>query len=529
MNILSKSGANVAAGCNQPPPRDSRASTLVHQSVERRTLSATVSGIVSFIVTFAQSTVLVPILLTYWGREKYGVWVAIAAFVALTQTVDAGHQTFVGNEMNLAYFTSREQLRRIIASSLWIGVALSSIAAFIVIGLPAPLLGKLIGVGEVAQYAESKISVIILVCSWVMTGSYSGILVRLFVPAGLLTENIWWAIALRLLNMGSLIVTIELGGGIKAAALVSSACNVALTAVLLVRISRRFADLRPYFRGGSVALGFRNFGRSLVTSCANTTIQLQTSWLVLIIAASAGAQRVPTFSTMKTLTNAFVQITSIVSIAVMPELIRYHARGEGQKFGAALSATWLGSGTAVNLLVVGTLPFMESAYGWWTHRAIAFDWVLYGCFAASVAFRNLGAPIAGYLNGINHLKAQSAIAASAILALGLAGGALYFFGFLGLGISLLVGDVITAFIVPFVFVFRGAASSRMAVNGAHLGINLISVAVVCACVFLAANGIFPARMVSMAGVICISALAVRQYLDLPESVKARFGALVERF
>jgi len=30
-------------------------------------------------------------------------------------------------------------------------------------------------------------------------------------------------------------------------------------------------------------------------------------------------------------------------------------------------------------------------------------------------------------------------------------------------------------------------------------------------------------------VFSISALAVRQYLDLPESVKTRFGALVARF
>jgi len=216
-------------------------------------------------------------------------------------------------------------------------------------------------------------------------------------------------------------------------------------------------------------------------------------------------------------------------MAVMPEMVRYHTRGEAQKLGAALSATWLGSGTAVNLLIVGTLPFIEPVYGWWTHRVISFDWLLYGCFAASVAFRNLGSPLAGYLAGINHLKAQIAIAVSSVLALGLAAGALLVFGFSSLGISLLVGDVVTAFIVPLIFAFRQVSSLGVSLKGALLGTNLISVTVVCVCVFLAANGIFDTRTVSLAGAVCISALAVRQYLGLPESVKARFDALVGHF
>jgi hypothetical protein len=498
---------------------------VVPKSVERRTISATISGAISFLAAFAQSTVIVPILLAFWNREKYGVWLSISAFIALTQTIDTGHQTFVGNEINMAWFSNPGEMRRILASSLWIAAALATVVTVAVGIMPASDIGKLMGIADTKELNDARLAVMALMLSWAITGSWSGILGRLLIPAGLLNQSIWWGIVARLVNMVSVIVAVRMHGGIRTAAIASSAAATIVSGGLVTHIWRKFPELRPFYSGASITLGFKNFGRSLVTSCANTTLQLQVSWLVLLIAASVGSERVPTFSTLKTLTNAFVQVTTIVSVAVMPELVRYHARRESEKLGAALGATWLGSGTAVNLLIVGTLPLVEPTYAWWTHHAIPFDRVLYGYFAASVAFRNLGAPLTGYLGGINQLKAQSVIAAASLSGLAIAGISLLTLGFKSLGPSLLLGDVISAFVVPLYFTRRELVTVGMKLTRAHLGSSLLSTAVVCTCILLASTGTVNLRIVSVSGLLCISALGFRQYLELPQELRLRLGSL----
>src|SRR5437867_7541300 len=48
-----------------------------------------------------QTLALVPILLKYWGNANYGLWLALLAGFNLLQSLDLGHQNYVGNQLNM--------------------------------------------------------------------------------------------------------------------------------------------------------------------------------------------------------------------------------------------------------------------------------------------------------------------------------------------------------------------------------------------------------------------------------------------
>jgi O-antigen/teichoic acid export membrane protein len=104
-------------------------------NVERRTLNAILVGTLSFITNFAQNVLLVPIVLRYWNAETYGLWLGILALYGLIQTIDTGHQNYVGNEICKLYSTNDSALKQVLASSIWMAILLGISQFFIVLGL----------------------------------------------------------------------------------------------------------------------------------------------------------------------------------------------------------------------------------------------------------------------------------------------------------------------------------------------------------------------------------------------------------
>src|SRR5688572_18171403 len=103
--------------------------------VEKRAIKGTLFGLIQFGLTFVQSVLLVPLLLTQWGQEKYGMYLAIFAFLQLLKTIDFGHQTYVGNEFNKIYFQNRSDSVVILGSSMMMALILGGVELLIFLGL----------------------------------------------------------------------------------------------------------------------------------------------------------------------------------------------------------------------------------------------------------------------------------------------------------------------------------------------------------------------------------------------------------
>jgi hypothetical protein len=78
--------------------------------------SASVTGLSS--VLAIMQLVTVPICLKYWGKESYGMWLALFSVFAMLQTTGTGFVNYVGNQINLLYHQGQAALQETLASSL---------------------------------------------------------------------------------------------------------------------------------------------------------------------------------------------------------------------------------------------------------------------------------------------------------------------------------------------------------------------------------------------------------------------------
>ena len=100
-------------------------------TIEKRVFKNTVVGVISFIISLLQAVISVPILLHFWGKETYGLWLSLFAGFSLLQTLDLGHQNYVGNKLNILYHTDKTEFKKVLGSSLIIAYMIGAVQLLI--------------------------------------------------------------------------------------------------------------------------------------------------------------------------------------------------------------------------------------------------------------------------------------------------------------------------------------------------------------------------------------------------------------
>src|SRR5690606_28394300 len=91
-------------------------------TVERRALTGSLVTGLNVLVQFGQAIIMVPLFLSHWGKDNYGIWLALLAAQQLIVTLDAGHQNYVGNEIARLYPVDKIAVRRVVASAFWVAL-----------------------------------------------------------------------------------------------------------------------------------------------------------------------------------------------------------------------------------------------------------------------------------------------------------------------------------------------------------------------------------------------------------------------
>src|SRR5207249_5879197 len=150
-----------------------------NSSIEQRAFKNRTIGALSFLVTLCQSFVLVPILLKYWGNASYGLWLTLIAGFNLLQSLDLGHQNYVGNQLNMQYHIDRNEFRRTLGSSLLIAYFLGLVEIGICLLLIASdTMTLFLSVpSQVIAVQQLSLGLLLLMTMWVVFGSVGGIVV----------------------------------------------------------------------------------------------------------------------------------------------------------------------------------------------------------------------------------------------------------------------------------------------------------------------------------------------------------------
>lgn len=430
-------------------------------TAEKRIFKNYSIGLIGFIVTFLQTIITVPILLKYWGNDLYGVWIALFAVFTLLQTFDFGHQSYIGNLLNVEFHRGKGNFSKYLGSSISIAFILGIIQLlFTILLIITGYLNDILGISvSIVSYVNISVSLLSLMFMWVIAGSVGGILVKILIPSGYMAQGLTWGIVFKLAQFLSLIFVAIFGGYIIEASVVYSIVQLILSYLVFRYIRIRLPEFFPWWKIRDWKTGFANLRKSTVLTLNNLLQQLSNNGLILFIASVFSAAAVPVFTTLRTITNTSVLSTNIFMQAVNPDMIRFHSIGEPEKLRSVFHSQWFFSGLIVNVSLSAVLPILETIYNIWTRGQLEFNLPLFMALAVSVSMINFGAGFYQYLVSINHLSSQTVINFTRIIVL--FGSALLLiktYGLAGLGAAIVVSELICSMLLPYYFINRLAKS-----------------------------------------------------------------------
>jgi O-antigen/teichoic acid export membrane protein len=418
----------------------------------------------STLLSIAFQLVTVPICLKYWGQAEYGYWLALFASFMLLRSLDAGYVSYVGNKLNQLYHYDTKASHLHLSSAL-VGVAfIGSVQLMLAFGaLYFDEFGEILGVPpDMASGNQDRLGLMLLMISWVLTGSYLGIVHRLLIPAGLMYQASWWAMGFQVSQFAAIMAGAVFQLGMLQTSILFAMAQFVIYLTSAVYVRQKLPGYYPWWQGARVSIGFKDLKQSMLLTASNLIQQGATNGVVLIVSALAGAAAVPAFTTVRTLTNLWTTVANVLTTPLLPDVVRFHAVNEGEKLLAVNQAYWVLVGSAVNCGVLLSYPLLVPLFAFWTGQALVLDKALLSLLLCGVVVSSMGGLMAMYLNGINSLRIVLALSlVRGVIVLG--GGTLLYnyFDLAAFGISILLSEAVV-FAVLARYFFQSAIFDRVA-------------------------------------------------------------------
>ncbi len=496
----------------------------------KRLVTGSATAWVQLGVAMSAQIALVPLYLSYWDRETYGIWLAIQAVIGLTTLFDAGHQNFLANEFLKVGDSDRGLTSKIFYSALPIAFLIGLIELVVVtIVVVAGAQQWLFGL-DAAQYGallqQAGIVLIIQSAVWLIFGCGGGIAGRVLIPFGYYPRLGWWGVFAFIVTSTAPAVAVVFSADLLVAGIVLGFAtlfyNIPLFADMWRIMKREFiTPVRPDWMTG---LG--NFAKSILLTGKVFLEIARQQGVRLILSPMVGVADLAAFATMRTGANVALQGLGTVTNPLMPELMRFLNQKDQARSEAAFSFVWLLVVLAAGPAVIVLQWLAPMLFYLWTRGKIPFDPQLFAMLSLGVLIYALAQPAVAVVQGNNLLRSQLLI--SAIAGVTVIAGLLWFvpsMGIRGAGIALIAAEVIS--LIGYVIV----ASSWLKTNAMRWPSRLcatVTASVVIAGIAIAGIAMYPrgAEVIvvfSLTVELCVLALYWRQ---LPQIARSRVAGIV---
>ena len=423
------------------------------KSTSNRVLSATFASWTRIAVTMVAQVVMVPIYLTYWTVDEFGIWITIQTVVNVLSTTDRGFNDYLGYEL---LKIGPEQKDRFI-NVLWSGVYALLLIIGIELGIAAGLssqagflLKDWVGISNQLSFTEIGLAFFIQWVAWAFS-NLVGLLNRSLSGFGYYYRMVWWGVFVSTVSLSLPAVAIMLGGGIVSASLWAAAGTLLGTLLQLGDIWRLLKKNGITDRStASVALGLTSYKASLGLSLQYFLDNFKQQGGRLLITPFAGAVGLAVFTTTRTVANVALQGITTITYPILPELMRYVRQRDQVRLRAAFDTVWL---VVVLLLAPGVVllqALIPLLFPLWTKGQIQFIPLLFALLSMSVLVYAYAQPAMSILMGNNVLRRQMLISVLSSLFVVLGTVILLpVWGLTGAGMALLMAEIAGA--VAFVY------------------------------------------------------------------------------
>lgn len=428
---------------------------MVDKKTEHRIIKVGfITGLTS-VMTIIMQIISVRICLVYWGNESYGMWLSLISLFLMIQSTGSGFVNYIGNQINILYHKDINCLRKTLASSI-VGIILIASIQFIIIvyiilfdNLPN-LLGVTI---SFAENNKAELSLLLLSVSWILGGFYLGVIHRLSIPTGMMAQACWWSFATQLILFLIVMVSAYLNLKIYIASLVYAIVQFLLILASALYNRYKLPQFNPWLSNIDLTHGFRDLYYSMGQTISGLIQQGTSNGLVVLISFVSGASSVPVFTTVRTLTNLWTNITNILTSPLLPDLVRFYAIGDQKKIMIVNQVHNIFVGTAVNLSIIILFPFISTIFNYWTNNTINLNNTLLCFMLSSVSIVNFYSLMNLYFNSVNNNRViiiLSFVRSSIVLCVG--GVLLLYFGLGAFGFGIWLSELVVMIILSYIFI-----------------------------------------------------------------------------
>lgn len=503
------------------------------KSIETRTLESTIAGALFFLLLFVQNIILVPLFLKYWGSEKYGIWITIFAFSSLLKTIDLGHQNYVGNEFNIAFFKSKDQAKEILGSAFYIAILLGFLELLVYIFFAWGIKGSNINglSNSITLNLELRYSLFLFILIWGVSGSLGGLLIRIIYPLGLYAKTVFYSLIYKIAEILILLSSIIFNWSLAELCLFYALITAIYNTLIFYYVKNVMPDFFPWWQRANLKLGFLNLFKSITLTINGFIEQFNSSGIILLISKVIGIFAIPIFTTIRTLTNIVLHITNLVTNPLIPDIIRFHTKGEKNKLNLIFDTNWFIAGLLVNLPFLIVAPFIQLFYKLWVKNNLQFNFNLYILLTLSVAFINTGRSYMEYLSSINSVRSMMIITISRVLlTIGIGFFITPILGLIGIGISILIAEIICSFVLPILFAtFELDGNYRYKYNLFQLlGFGQILILIIFyLIIYNSSRTMYTNYFFYLLSIISMLSLSYLQWRNLDSNVKNRLKNLIK--
>jgi O-antigen/teichoic acid export membrane protein len=405
-----------------------------------------IGAVLNMVAQFA----LVPVAMYGWNPTAWGEWNVLIAIVTPLAMSDLGMQSFIVNEMCIAYSQNGPRnLLRTLNSALTILVPMVLIVfGILTVTLPFSHLGNFLGLTSIGGLALA-IALLLLALDplvRVPLGAIGGI----YRATGRLARGVMFdnlRVGLQLLMTMAVVST---GASFFSVALVRALVVILVSALMLVDLRKVY----PWLKLARALGEWRQGQTMIVPGLFFLTIPIANwvgnEFILVILQHGLGGIAVSQFATHRTAVNCGRMISNIMVLAAWPELTTLYSRGDHVRLLQAHRllvkwSFWLVFG--VTLCVTLSLP---SIYPIWTQNRLTIEPVTLALLSGRVILWGFWNGSMTLLLAINRQRtvAFALVAAAVIeglLAIPLVGK----MGVAGAALAMLIGDVCApAWLIP---------------------------------------------------------------------------------
>jgi O-antigen/teichoic acid export membrane protein len=450
--------------------------------INRLLKSGSVQGL-HLVLTIGQNILLVPIWLNYWGVEEYGRYIACFSLFTLLMSLDNGFGNFFTNEYNIRFHKGRDNIEKMLSSSLRVVFLSNLIQIFIIF-----LIWMFQSVFVIQFFEDTVLLGVSILCFYrVLLGGSKGLLVRTLYPLGFFHRSSMIGLGEAFLDLLVLFVSVQCGVGFLKAIIFTALAKSVYALFSFYLISRWTGILLfKLKREGDLKTGLRYYKKSMPLMLNSFMDKGSNDGLNTIVGMTLGTSSLPIFTTVKTMASMVNRLINLLIEPLTPELGRFHSLDEKGKILDIFRLSWLATSVLVGIPVILFSLFSAEIYSYWLGGKLEFQPVLYVALMSATLMYSYGRPFIAYMTSINYMKGLSTISllrGSGTMGLGVV--FIYLWGMDGLGWSGVLTEILVSVFLPFVLVSKIWLPSHPFLVWREMWTNLLNLLLIVAALILA--------------------------------------------